>query len=148
VAPVSKALTALAGRAVDLKDRPDGLRDAVVAHFAREGGEWEVRVQLCTDLDTMPIEDASVEWPQDASPYVTVARLTAAPQKAHGEALARHVDEGMQFNPWHALAAHRPLGSIMRVRKAVYAMSKRFRAERNGIEIAEPRGVDMLKGLI
>jgi hypothetical protein len=148
VVPVSKALTALAGRAVDLKDRPDGLRDAVVAHFAREGGEWEVRVQLCVDLDTMPIEDASVEWPQDASPYVTVARLTAAPQKAYGEALARRVDEGMQFNPWHALAAHRPLGSIMRVRKAVYAMSKRFRAERNGIEIAEPRDVDTLKGLI
>jgi hypothetical protein len=51
----------------------------------------------------------------------------------------------MQFNPWHALAAHRPLGSIMRVRKAVYAMSKRFRAERNGGEIAEPRDVEDLK---
>jgi hypothetical protein len=50
----------------------------------------------------------------------------------------------MQFNPWHALAAHRPLGSIMRVRKAVYAMSKRFRAERNGIEIVEPRDVSDL----
>ncbi|MBW8901738.1 MAG: hypothetical protein JF619_27320, partial [Massilia sp.] len=38
----------------------------------------------------------------------------------------------------------RPLGSIMGVRKAVYAMSKRFRAERNGIEIAEPRDVTNL----
>ena len=148
VAPVAPALTALAGREVDLKHRPDGLRDAVVEHFASAGGAWEVRVQLCTDLDTMPIEDASVEWPQDASPYVTVARLSAAPQKAYGEELARHIDEGMQFNPWHALAAHRPLGSIMRARKAVYAMSKRFRAERNGIEIAEPRDVDGLRGLI
>ena len=148
VAPVAPALTALASRHVDLKDRPDGLRDAVVDHFRNAGGAWEVRVQLCTDLDTMPIEDASVEWPQDASPYVTVARLSAAPQKAYGEELARCIDEGMQFNPWHALAAHRPLGSIMRVRKAVYAMSKRFRAERNGIEIAEPRDVDGLRGLI
>jgi hypothetical protein len=148
VAPVAPALTALAGRTVDLKDKPDGLRDAVVEHFTRAGGEWDVRVQLCTDLDTMPIEDASVEWPQDASPYVTVARLCAAPQKAHGEELARRIDEGMQFNPWHALAAHRPLGSIMRVRKAVYAMSKRFRAERNGIGIAEPRDVGGLQGLI
>jgi hypothetical protein len=145
VAPASPALQALAGSPVDLKDRPDGLRDAVVGHFAGQGAEWEVRVQLCTDLDTMPIEDASVEWPQDASPYVTVARLRAAPQKAYGEVLARRIDEGMQFNPWHALAAHRPLGSIMRVRKAVYAMSKRFRAERNGIEIAEPRDVEGLK---
>jgi hypothetical protein len=148
VAPVAPALTPLARRDVDLKDRPDGLRDAVVDHFASAGGAWELRVQLCTDLDTMPIEDASVEWPQDASPYVTVARLSVAPQKAYGEELARRIDEGMQFNPWHALAAHRPLGSIMRVRKAVYAMSKRFRAERNGIEIAEPRDVDGLQGLI
>ncbi|KQV36831.1 catalase family protein [Massilia sp. Root335] len=145
VAPVAPALTALAGSPVDLEDRPDGLRDAVVGHFAGQGGEWEVRVQLCTDLDTMPIEDASVEWPQAASPYVTVARLRAPPQKAYGDTLARRIDEGMQFNPWHALAAHRPLGSIMRVRKAVYAMSKRFRAERNGIAIAEPRDLDGLR---
>jgi hypothetical protein len=145
VAPVSPALTALAGSHVDLEDRPDGLRDAVVGHFADEGGQWEVRVQLCTDIDRMPIEDASVEWPEDLSPYVTVARLRAAPQKAYGEELARLVDDGMQFNPWHALAAHRPLGSIMRVRKAVYAMSKRFRAERNGSAIAEPRDVEGVK---
>jgi hypothetical protein len=142
---VSRALTALAGRPVDLAGRPDGLRDAVVEHFARDGGEWELRVQLCTDVDKMPIEDASVEWPEDLSPYVTVARLHAAPQQAYGEERVRRIDEGMQFNPWHALAAHRPLGSIMRVRKAVYAMSKRFRAERNGIEIAEPRDVDGLR---
>ena len=145
VAPVSPALTALAGSHVDLEDRPDGLRDAVVGHFAAEGGQWEVRVQLCTDIDRMPIEDASVEWPEDLSRYVTVARLRAAPQKAYGEELARLVDDGMQFNPWHALAAHRPLGSIMRVRKAVYAMSKRFRAERNGSAIAEPRDVEGVK---
>jgi hypothetical protein len=146
VAPVAPALTALAGAPVDLKDRPDGLRDAVVDHFARAGGEWELRVQLCTDLERMPIEDASVEWPEELSPYVTVARLRAGPQPAYSEERARRIDEGMQFNPWHALAAHRPLGSVMRVRKAVYAMSKRFRAERNGIEIREPRNVEDLKG--
>ena len=145
VAPVAPALTALTGSPVDLKDRPDGLRDAVVAHFATQGGEWELRVQLCTDIERMPIEDASVEWPQDASPYVTVARLRLAPQKAYGPELARRIDEGMQFNPWHALAEHRPLGSVNRVRKAVYAMSKRFRAERNGIEIVEPRDIADLR---
>jgi hypothetical protein len=145
VVPVSTELTALAGSKVDLKDRPDGLRDAVVAHFAGAGGEWALRVQLCTDLEKMPIEDASARWPETLSPWVTVARLSAGPQPAYGAELARRVDEGMQFNPWHALAAHRPLGSIMRVRKAVYAMSKRFRAERNGIDIAEPRDLDALR---
>ncbi len=145
VAPVSPSLTALTGKPVDLKDRPDGLRDAVVDYFAGQGGEWELRVQLCTDLDKMPVEDASVEWPQDLSPYVTVARLRIDPQPAWSEQRAKAIDEGMQFNPWHALAAHRPLGSVMRVRKEVYAMSKRFRAERNGVAIAEPTDLDQLR---
>jgi len=142
VAPVSAELKALKDAPVDLKDKPDGLRDAVVDYFGAQGGDWELRIQLCTDLDKMPIEDASVEWPEDLSPYVAVARLRVAPQQAWSEDRAKKIDEGMQFNPWHALAAHRPLGSIMRVRKEVYAMSKRFRAERNGVEIAEPRDLD------
>jgi hypothetical protein len=120
----------------------------VVEHFAHEGGEWELRVQLNTDIETMPIEDPSVEWPESSSPYVTVARLRAGPQAAWSDALSHAIDEGMQFNPWHALAAHRPLGSVNRVRKAVYAMSRRFRAERNGVDIVEPRNLDALKGAL
>jgi hypothetical protein len=145
VAPVSKELTALTDAPVDLKGKPDGLRDAVIDFFAGHGGEWELRIQLCTDLDRMPIEDASVEWPQALSPYVAVARLRVGPQQAWSEERAKAIDEGMQFNPWHALAAHRPLGAIMRVRKDVYAMSKRFRAERNGVDIVEPSSVDDLR---
>ena len=40
-----------------------------------ERAEWEIGVQLCVDLKTMPIEDASIVWPEDQSPYVPVARL-------------------------------------------------------------------------
>ena len=101
---------------------------------------------LATPSDTMPIEDASVEWKEEDSPFVTVARLRVAPQPAWSAERAKRIDDGMQFNPWHALAAHRPLGSIMRVRKDVYAMSKRFRAERNGAPVVEPKDIDALKG--
>ena len=45
----------------------------------------------------------------------------------------------MAFSPWHGVAAHRPLGSIMRVRKVVYEGSAKFRSERNGCPIHEPR---------
>ncbi|WP_036166996.1 catalase family protein [Massilia sp. 9096] len=148
LAPSSDNLRVLTDAPVDLKNKPDGLREATVEHFAREGGEWELRVQLNTDVEKMPIEDASVEWSQSESPYVTVARLRAGPQAGWNDALAHAVDEGMQFNPWHAVAAHRPLGSVNRVRKAVYAMSKRFRAERNGVDIAEPRDLEALKSAL
>jgi len=146
VVPVVPGLTSLKDAPVDLTDKPDGLRDAVVSHFATQGGEWELRIQLCTDIEKMPIEDASVEWKEEESPFVTVARLRVAPQPAYTAERAQRIDDGMQFNPWHALAAHRPLGSIMRVRKDVYAMSKRFRAERNGAPVVEPKDIDALQG--
>ena len=44
-----------------------------------------------------------------------------------------------QDSPWRGLASHRPLGGMMRVRKAVYEMARKFRAERNGRVIEEPR---------
>lgn len=139
VVPVSPGLVALIDKPVDLDDRPDGLRDAVVEHFARDGGEWEVRVQLCTDIEAMPVEDASVEWPQAQSPYVAVARIVVPPQPAAPADSSELGDDRLAFSPWHGIAAHRPIGSIMRVRKAAYEASKEFRATHNHCPIHEPR---------
>jgi hypothetical protein len=87
----------------------------------------------------MPIEDASVVWPEDESPYVAVARITAPAQNAWSNEGITAIDDGMAFSPWHGLAAHRPLGSIMRARKTTYASSANFRATHNGCPIHEPR---------
>ena len=144
VAPVSPALTALSEAKLNLGGKPDGLREAVNRHFATEGGEWELRVQLATDADAMPVEDASVPWPEDRSPYQPVARIVVAPQEAWSQARSAAVDDGLGFSPWHGLAAHRPLGSIMRMRRVAYARSIQFRAERNGQRVAEPRSADDL----
>ena len=88
-------------------------------------------MQLCTDLDTMPIEDASVRWPE--RPRFLHARCAHHRASARGMSEARStvVDDGFAFSAFHGLAAHRPLGSLMRARKAAYAMSARFRAEHN-----------------
>ena len=78
------------------------------------------------DAERTPIEDASVNWP---SPYTTVARLTLPKQdtdSTQGQALAKQV-EGAIFDPWQALAAHKPLGDVMRARKAVYFVSQQAR---------------------
>jgi hypothetical protein len=141
VAPVSPELTLLKDAVVDLHDKPNGLRDAVNAHFSEHGGNWEVRVQLCIDLEAMPIEDASVTWPEQQSPFMPVARISVPAQPAWTEARAAAIDDGMAFNPWHALAAHRPLGSIMRARRIVYDAMSRVRARQNKISIAEPRAL-------
>ncbi|MBP2296959.1 catalase family protein [Azospirillum rugosum] len=140
VVPVSEELVALSGAPLNVNGKPDGLREAVVDFFGRHGGTWELRVQLCTDLEAMPIENAAVEWPEDKSPYVTVARITVDPQVAWSPERSKAGDDRLSFSPWHGLAAHRPLGSIMRMRRHAYAMSARFRAERNGDDVGEPDG--------
>ncbi|MFF8800805.1 MULTISPECIES: catalase family protein [unclassified Methylobacterium] len=140
VAPVSPALTALTGAALDVNGRPNGLREAVTVFFAEHEGVWELRAQLRTDAETMPVEDASKPWPEETSPYVAVARLTVPRQDAWSAANVKRIDDRLAFNPWHALAAHRPLGSIMRARRAAYPASAGFRAEHNGCPIHEPGG--------
>ena len=104
------------------------IREAII----EQGGTWELRVQLNVDLDTMPVEDASVEWDEEGSPYRTVGSITVAPQMSLGTELADEVDENSFFSPWHGLAAHRPLGSVNRSRRQAYEMSAEFRAKFNG----------------
>ena len=139
VAPVSPALIALKDAPVDLDDKPNGLREAMTAYFADQSGEWELRVQLCTDLKEMPIEDASVVWPEDKSPFVAVARISASSQEAWSEARSVEIDDGLSFSPWHGLAAHRPLGSINRARREAYPSSADARSPRGRCPIHEPR---------
>lgn len=142
--PVSPELLALKDQPLADPDRPDAIRESVVAHFRAQGGTWELQVQLCTDLDRMPIEDATVEWPEDLSPYVTVARVTAGPQNAWSPARVKAIDDGMAFSPWHGLAAHRPLGSIMRVRRIAYTTAAAYRERGNRTSVAQPTTLDTL----
>ncbi|MBA1275968.1 catalase family protein [Stutzerimonas azotifigens] len=146
VAPVTPELRGLNDQSIDLDSSTDALREAIVSFFAQNGGAWELRVQLATDLDKMPIEDATVVWPEDESPYVTVARLEVAPQSAWSDARSLRIDDAMAFSPWHGLAAHQPLGGIMRCRKPAYEMSAGFRASHNGCPIHEPDRLDPLPG--
>ena len=130
--PVSPNLTALTGDSVDVSDRPDALREVVRETLIEQGGTWELRAQLCTDLDSMPIEDASKEWDDKESPYRTVGRITVAPQLSLGTDLAAEVDQQSFFSPWHGLAAHQPLGSVNRARRQAYERSAQFRSRFNG----------------
>lgn len=143
-APVSPGLPNLTGALLNVNGKPNGLREAVVDFFGESRGEWEVRVQLCTDLETMPVEDASATWPEDQSSYVAVARINVQPQSAWSEIRVTNLDDGLSFIPWHGLAAHQPLGSIMRARKPVYESSTQFRQEFNQHAIEEPRNTSAL----
>lgn len=138
VVPVLDAMKALKGEKIGSEGHPNAIREVVQDYFSKHGAEWEVRVQLLTDPETMPLEDASVEWPQDKSPFIPVARLRVARQESWSEERAAKLDDGLLFSVWHGLAAHRPLGSIMRARKSAYEKSGAFRSAFNGCPLHEP----------
>lgn len=136
--PVSPALTRLTGAAIDTGDDPDAIRAAVRRDLMVQGGTWEVRVQLNTDLDTMPIEDPRVEWDATSSPFVTVATLDVPAQNAWDDAASSRTDDALSFNIWHGIAAHRPLGNVNRARRDTYKKSAAFRRGFNGCPMHEP----------
>ena len=48
-------------------------------------------------------------------------------------------EDEIAFDPWHAIAAHRPLGALNRARKVVLAASRQFRGGFNRCPIHEPK---------
>jgi catalase len=144
VKPFSPGLRSLAKAPLDLRGKPNGIREAVVEFFRTNSAEWELQAQLCTDLKAMPVEDASKQWPEDQSPYQPVARISVPAQDAWSETRVQAVEERMSFSAWHALAAHRPLGAMNRVRKTVYDTAARFRAEHNKVMVTEPKTLEDL----
>ena len=118
-----------------LPEDPTGLPDdylsqALERHLKTREAVFEFRIQLQTDPLAMPVEDASVEWDEKISRPIPVATLTIGMQDVNspeGRALAGEC-EAMAFSPWNALAEHRPMGGINRLRQAVYLASQAKRA--------------------
>nr|WP_315382954.1 catalase family protein [uncultured Sphingomonas sp.] len=141
--PVS-GIKDFADETINATGRPDAIREAVNELLVEQGGTWELRVQLCADLEKMPVEDASVVWDEDESPYRTVATLQVAPQAGWVYGESDRIEDRLSFAPWHGLAAHQPLGGVNRARKEPYKFSADYRGRFNGCPMHEPRALDEL----
>lgn len=143
LAPVSPSLTRHAGQEIQAAGRPDAIREDMDQATREAPMEWELRVQLCRAPESMPIEDSSVRWDEEESPFLPVARLHAASQGSWDPARGQELDDRLRFSPWTGLAAHRPLGVINRVRQRSYDMSAAYREEVNGCPVREPASADL-----
>jgi len=148
-APASQNLKDLKDESVNLDADYNALAELIHKFFRHETAVWEVRAQLALAPDPAEepknpfnIEDASKPWPADISPWQTIARITVTPQKTYSDARQRFVDEQLSFTPWHGLAAHQPLGGIMRSRLKAYEEAAKYRAERNGHPYIEPKSIE------
>ncbi|WP_174280385.1 catalase family protein [Sphingomonas bacterium] len=142
--PVAPEQLALDDWQLDPKQDEDGFCHAAVAYFDRHDAVFELRAQLWTNAATQPIEDTSVEWPAQDSEYRTVATIRLPRQAAYGPNRVRYFDEIMTFRPAHSLAAHQPLGGVMRARLQVYRALSDFRHRENGVSAVSPASVDAI----
>ena len=140
VAPVQAFADRVERRALDPNATPQVFRPALVAELRERPYEFDVQVQLCTDLVQMPVEKTTVRWPESLSPYVTVAKLRLPQQDIGGEDNFEKMDK-TSMSPWRVTEQHRPLGNIMRSRKEVYRQSSILRHQTNNQERKEPKNL-------
>ena len=115
------------------------LRGAMVRTLAVGSWTFDFMVQVQTDPYLMPIEDATVKWPERLSPYVPVARLRLPAQRFDSDQQLAFADV-LRYNPWHSLAEHKPLGNSNRARRQMYAELAWLRQAMNQVAHVEPTG--------
>ena len=149
-APASENLKQLTGKSINLGTDYNALEELIKKFFGHETGIWDVKAQLALAPDDptsdekdkdFPIEAADKTWPEDKSPWQTIARIIVEPQESYSDARQLFVDERLSFSPWHSLEEHRPLGGIMRARLKAYEEAAKYRAQRNDRERIEPKDI-------
>ncbi|KAA0958130.1 catalase family protein [Pseudomonas sp. ANT_H12B] len=111
---------------------PNFLRNALNQRLStdRIPACFVLQIQRQDPTKYMPIEDTSIEWRERDAPFETVARIKLPAQDFDTPALNLQCDN-QSFNPWFGLEAHRPIGGINRLRKAVYEAVSDYRHARN-----------------
>ncbi len=119
----------------DHPDAADYLSSAMKQSLA--SGEACFRFGIQKRRGDMPVEDPTVTWDEEESPFVDIATIRI-PRQAFDSDAQKTFCENLSFTPWHATKEHRPLGSTNRARKVVYETTSKVRHELNGAPRREP----------
>ncbi|KAF2131823.1 heme-dependent catalase [Dothidotthia symphoricarpi CBS 119687] len=99
--------------------------------------------QLLQDLTEQPVDDIGIEWDPKKYPFEQIATLEFERQDSWLPEFRTWWDDRITVNSWHGLKEHQPLGSTNRMRRVVYAESRKLRLRVNGYkDYVEPAGVD------
>lgn len=114
-------------------DMADGLKPLVKKYIENKHATYEVYVQKRIldgkELKKMPIEDYGITWDETHSVPVHVGTLHMPKQKMDNQLDSK--GEHMVFSPWNTTKDFRPLGSLNRARRVVYAFSVQARLKLN-----------------
>ncbi len=122
---------------------PDLLRNTMDHDIRKAAACFDFQVQV--PGSNMPVEDSTVIWSEEESPFVTVAKIEIPAQEFNTKE-QNNFCESLAYKPWHSLPAHRPLGAMNRVRKAVYVETSRYRRDKNS-KSESPEKVQFPEGM-
>lgn len=108
----------------------DYLSAAMQTHLTNANVCFDFMVQLQKDPENMPIEDPYVEWKEEESAFIPLAKLIIEDQDFRSEQSMAKC-EAMTFNPWQSIAEHQPLGRLNIVRLLIYQKLAEFRQQRS-----------------
>ncbi|MFD5795421.1 catalase family protein [Streptomyces diastatochromogenes] len=140
VAPKAESATHVIHRDLDLTSGPEVFHPTLADELQARAFDFDLQVQLCTDINAMPVNDLTVEWPEKLSPFVTVGRVHLPRQDISGPENFEKGD-ALAFNQWRVTSDHRPLGEIMKVRR-IYSASAKVRRTLNHQPQSEPTSAD------
>jgi hypothetical protein len=135
VAPTADSVAQVSHPDLDLHSGPEVFGPALIEELKARPFDYDLQVQLSTDLETMPVNEVTTEWPEKLSPFVTVGRVHI-PRQDRFDA-----GDALSFNQWRVTADHQPLGEIMKVRR-IYSTSAKVRRTFNHQAQAEPASAD------
>jgi hypothetical protein len=104
---------------------------------------YSFNAQLLQDLTEQPVDDIGIEWDSRKYPFEQIATLEFEKQDSWIPEFRTWWDDRITVNSWHGLKEHQPLGSTNRMRRVVYAESRKLRLKVNGYgdEYVEPESV-------
>ena len=120
------------------------ISDWLFDYFQGAPAKYEVKIQLGTSPAHHPTEDASIVWDEATAPYQTIGTVEFPVQDSFEQERRVFWEDHMALDPWMGLAAHRPLGSINRLRKVVYGRSRKRRDELNAKTSVHIQSIDQV----
>jgi len=120
---------------------PDAHKELLQDFFSSRSATYTLKAQFSSSLTQHPVEDAAVVWPESSAPWFELGTLTFPKQESFSDARLEWWEDHIALTPYNGLEAHRPLGSVNRLRKRVYQESRDKRAALNGKEVHFPSDI-------
>lgn len=117
------------------------LSENMQKHLKEHEATFDFLIQIQTNENEMPINDASIVWDMRKSKIVKLATIKI-PMQRFATKERYKLAENLSFSPGHSLIEHKPIGDINKARVKIYEEMSKFRHKRNLKDLYKPTNKD------